>query len=125
MSWVCHVAISDDWDASLSFGFYEAATRGIPYDADEPIRAVTPERLQAMLDDHHQELTLPLLLIVLDADALTAAGTPVDQEPNSGRVKISGPLPPGDDTIVHAVIPLDRVGGRWLAPSPETLKEDQ
>lgn len=125
MSWVCHVAIADDWDASLSFGSYEAATRGIPYGADEPIRAVTPERLQAMLDDRYQDLTLPLLLIVLDVDALIAAGTPVDRDTSTGRVRISGPIPSWDDTIVHAAVPLDRVGGRWLAPNPETLEEEQ
>jgi hypothetical protein len=124
MRWVCHVAIADDWDGSLSFGSDEAATRRIPYDEDEPIRAVIPERLQAMLDDRYQDLTLRLLLILLDADALTAAGTPVDREPNTGRVKMSGPLPPGDDTIVHAVIPLDQVGAVGSHPAPRLWKKN-
>lgn len=122
---VCHVAIADDWEASLSFGSYEAATRGIPYSADEPIRAVLPERLQAMLDDRYHDLTLPLLVIVLSLDALTAAGIPVDLDPITGGVRIRGPLPLWGDTVVHAVIPLDRVDGRWLAPATQTLEDEE
>ena len=116
MTWVCHVAIADDWEASLSFGSYEAATRGIPYGADEPIRAITPDHLQGMLDDRYLDLTLPLLVIVVDAEALSAAGTSVDTNLATGRVRISGPLPTEDDTIICAVGPIDRVHCRWIAP---------
>jgi hypothetical protein len=121
MNWVCHVAITDDWEGGLRFGSYEAATRGIPYSSDEPIRAVTPDHLQHMLDDRYQDLALPLLVIVLDADAFEAAGIPVDRDESTGRARINGPIPSWNDTIVHAVVPLERVGDRWLAPSPQSL----
>lgn len=80
-----------------------------------------PDHLQHMLDDRYQDLTLPLLVIVLAADALAAAGTPVDRDESTGRVRINGPIPSWNDTIVHAVVPLNRVCDRWLAPSPQGL----
>jgi hypothetical protein len=78
-----------------------------------------------MLDDQYRDLTLPLLVIVLDVDALTAAGTPVDVDPVSGGVRIRGPLLPWDDTVVHAVIPLNRLEGHWLAPDAQALEDEQ
>lgn len=115
MTLIYHVAIADDWEAAVAFGSYEAATRGVLYQSGEPIRAVTADGVQRVLDHRYQDLLLPLLLLVLDADALEAAGVAVDRGPGDAA-RIGGPLPPGDASVVRAVIPLRRDRDRWLTP---------
>ncbi|CAN5399905.1 hypothetical protein BH09ACT4_BH09ACT4_06170 [soil metagenome] len=97
-------------------GSYEAATRGIPLDTDEPIRATTVDRVQQVLDDRYRDLQLPLVVVVVELDALRATGIPVDEDPSTGRVRIGGPLPPSDSEIIRAVVPVHRESDRWVAP---------
>ncbi len=73
--------------------------------------------------DALRQTTSALLLIVLDADALTAAGIPFERYGEHGEVGIGAPLPPTDPAIVRAVIPLHRDGDRWLAPDPQTVED--
>ena len=40
MSRAFHIAFEDDWEQSIGFGSYEAATRGHPYEPGDYIRAV-------------------------------------------------------------------------------------
>jgi hypothetical protein len=113
---IFHVAIADDWEASVPFGSYEAATRGVLFDADEPIRATTAAGVQRVLDERYADLVLQLVVVELDLDALEAAGIPVTRDAASDRIGIEAPLPPGDDTIVKRVVPLTRRNERWVAP---------
>lgn len=122
MSLVCHVAIEDDWEMSHNIGSYEAATRGVVHGPDQPIRAVPAERVQTVLDERYRDLTLPLLLIVLDADALTAAGIPLAPDDEHGGFGIGAPIPSEDRSIVRAVLPLHRDRDRWLAPDPHIVE---
>ena len=46
---VFHVAIADDWEASVPFGSYEAATRGVLVGLGQPIRTTTADGIQRVL----------------------------------------------------------------------------
>ncbi|MGC0362590.1 hypothetical protein ABH922_000574 [Rhodococcus sp. 27YEA15] len=108
-----HVAIADDWEGCKRFGEYEVSTRGISYDDAGFIRAATADSLPAALDHVFGDLTLPLIVAVLDEDALTAAG--VDIEWGTGKPRITGPLPMDSETVV-AELPLDRGAEPWRVP---------
>ncbi|MGN6273623.1 MAG: hypothetical protein ACTHMQ_11125 [Protaetiibacter sp.] len=111
-----HVAIADDWEASVPFGSYEAATRGVLVGLGQPIRTTTADGIQQVLDTRYSDLRLQLLVVELDLDAVAAAGIDVVRDDASGEIGIDGPLPSGDPTIVVRVIPVLRPEGRWIAP---------
>ena len=110
------MAIADDWEASVPFGSYEAATRGVLVGVGQPIRTTTADGVQGVLDERYADLVLPVLVVELAVDAITEAGIPVTRDAASGHVGIDGPLPPGDPTIVLRVLPAHRSDDRWLAP---------
>lgn len=114
---VFHVAIADDWEASVPFGSYEAATRGVLVGEGQPVRTTSAEGVQQVLDERYGDLVLPLLVIELDLTALAEAGVPTVPWGASGGVGLDGALPPGDDTVVVRVVPVPRVDGRWVAPT--------
>jgi glutathione S-transferase len=111
-----HVAIADDWEMSLGLGEYEAATRGLAWEPGDFIRATTADGIQGVLDAKYGDLTLPLLLVCIDTDALAASGVEVDHEAGSTTVRIDGPLPSGDPGVIREIIPLRRDEQRWMAP---------
>jgi hypothetical protein len=111
-----HVAIADDWEASVPFGSYEAATRGVLVGIGQPIRTTTADDVQRVLDERYADLHLQLLVVELDLEALAASGIRVLRDEVSGNVGIDGPLPPGDPTIVVRVVPVPHIEGRWVAP---------
>lgn len=114
---VFHVAIADDWEASVPFGSYEAATRGVLVAPDQPLRTTSAAGVQEVLDARYSDLVLPLLIVELDLAAIAEAGLTLVTDPASGQVGIADPLPPGDPTIVVRTVPVPRVDGRWLAPN--------
>jgi hypothetical protein len=111
-----HVAIADDWEASVPFGSYEAATRGVLVGVGQPIRTTTADDVQRVLDERYADLRLQLLVVELDLDAVAAAGIPVVRDEVTGSVGVDGPLPSGDPTIVVRIVPVQRVESRWVAP---------
>jgi uncharacterized protein (DUF952 family) len=111
-----HVAIADDWEASLPFGSYEAATHGRSLEEEGFIHATTADGVQHVLDTSYAGLDMPLLLIALDPGAL---GVPVQWEPPSSP-RILGAIPCTNEDAVVSVTPLSREGGRWLAPPAPT-----
>ena len=94
---VYHVAIADDWEMSVPAGAYEAATRGTPYVDGGHIRACTAEAVQSVLDQRYADLTLPIVLVVLDAEALRRQGIAV--EVDGAGVRILGPIPSADRDV--------------------------
>lgn len=114
MARVFHIALEDDWEQSIGFGSYEAATRGHPYEPGDYIRATTADGVQAVLDEHYQDLNISLLLIDIDTAALEASGTRVERD---GRaVRIFGPLPSADPVVIAAVHPMRHQDERWVVP---------
>ncbi|MCC6497508.1 MAG: hypothetical protein IT193_14745 [Propionibacteriaceae bacterium] len=117
MTWIYHVAIADDWKTDLRSESYEAATRGVLLEPGGHLPAVTSDGAQQVLDDRYADLTLPLLLVALNPDALVTTEIPVVRNAGSTGVRIGGPAPCLDALIVCQVQPLERVGARWLAPA--------
>lgn len=114
-----HVAIADDWESSRRFGEYEASTRGQTLDDVGYIHATTATGLGAVLDGIYGDLDLPLIVVVIDGDALRAGGIEVRAggcQTNPGSSwRIHGPLPMGRE-VVLAEIPLERIDHHWLPP---------
>jgi uncharacterized protein (DUF952 family) len=110
---VFHVAIADDWEASLPFGSYEASTHGRSLEDEGFIHATTADGVQHVLDTCYAGMDMPLLLIALDPDAL---GVAVQWEPQLPP-RILGAIPCTNEDAVVSVTPLSRASGRWLAPS--------
>lgn len=110
-----HIALEDDWEQSIGFGSYEAATRGHPYEPGDFIRATTAEGVQGVLDAHYQDLNITLLLIDIDTEALEASGIRLERDGRS--VRIFGPLPCADPAVIAAVHPLQHEHERWVAPA--------
>lgn len=114
MSHAFHIALEDDWEQSVGFGSYEAATRGHPYEPGDYIRATTADGVQDVLDARYQDLNISLLLIDIDTAALEASGMRVARE---GReVRIFGPLPCADASIIARVLPMRHENERWVVP---------
>ncbi len=116
MTIVYHIAIEDDWESGLNLGSYEAASRGVLFGPDQPIRAVRAGLVQQVLDDRYADLSLSLYLVAVDMDALTARGTKVEWATDGTSVRIFAPLPAGDDEIIVNTLTLARISDRWIAP---------
>ncbi|CAD5996164.1 DUF952 domain-containing protein [Agreia sp. COWG] len=116
---ILHVAIADDWEASRNFGEYEVSTRGVGLFDDGYIRATTASGLAEVLRRRYSDLQLPLLLLVIDADALGRAGVNIvwsDPQPGApASPRIEGILPMDDEVIV-AALPIERINGGLEAP---------
>ncbi len=108
---IFHVAIADDWEASLPFGSYEASTHGRSLDDEGFIHATTAAGIQKVLDGYAQ-IRMPLLLIALEPSAL---GVEVRWDA-AERPRILGPIPCTDPDAVQSVIRLERRDGEWIPP---------
>ena len=124
---IFHVALADDWEGAQRFGEYEGSTR-----AKTLVHAATAGDLEHVLATVYGDLRLPLVVVVVDQDALLAAGVSI-------RWDERNPSPPGADTRVHRilgaipldpdivldVLPIEEVGGEWLVPdvSAYTLRD--
>ena len=115
MTTVFHIALADDWEASIGQGEYEAATRGVLYQPGGHIRATTASGVRAVLDGRYRDVRLPLLLVRLDAEALDAAGSPVEFGPGE-EVRIRGTIPSGDPDVVRGTEHLARDADSWRSP---------
>ncbi|MFE4835853.1 DUF952 domain-containing protein [Arthrobacter sp. NPDC056691] len=116
-----HVAITDDWEACARFGEYDVSTRGKTIDDAGFIHAATGPQLRTVLDEVFGGLKLPLLAVVVDEDALAAAGVEVrwDASHRPGEEfaavpRILGPIPM-EEPIIVATFPLELQGDRWPA----------
>ncbi|MEE2527568.1 DUF952 domain-containing protein [Pseudarthrobacter sp. J75] len=117
-----HVSIEDDWEACARFGEYEVSTLHLTLDQVGYIHATTASKLQTVLDEIYGDIDLPLLLAVIDEDALADAGIDLKWEASShpsgkfGEVpRIIGALPM-EGGVITTVLPLEKDGGRWVAP---------
>lgn len=112
-----HIAIEDDWGMSQLLGQYEVSTRGRSLDDDGYIRTCDAARVQQVLDERYADLRLPLVVVVLDAEALAASGVTVDMSDDRSGPRVHGAIESNDPLIVVDVLPAVRDGDRWLAPT--------
>lgn len=122
-----HVALADDWEACKRFGEYDVSTRGTTFDTAGFIHATTAMSLTTVLNDVYDDVSLPLLLVVIDEDALSEVGIEIQWEvPATARQdgelvpRILGQLPMDSQTVV-AELPIDRRDGEWLTPDLTNL----
>ncbi|EME18255.1 MULTISPECIES: DUF952 domain-containing protein [Rhodococcus] len=129
---IFHIALADDWEGAQRFGEYEGSTRAKTLDQVGFVHAATAGDLENVLATVYGDLRLPLVVVVVDQDALLAAGVSI-------RWDERNPSPPGADTrvprilgaipldpdIVLDVLPIDEVGGEWVVPdmSAYTLRD--
>ncbi|MCC4306778.1 DUF952 domain-containing protein [Rhodococcus sp. 3-2] len=129
---IFHVALADDWEGAQRFGEYEGSTRAKTLDQVGFVHAATAGDLEHVLATVYGDLRLPLVVVVVDQDALLAAGVSI-------RWDERNPSPPGADTRVHRilgaipldpdivldVLPIEEAGGEWLVPdvSAYTLRD--
>lgn len=122
-----HVAFADDWEGCKRFGEYDVSTRGTPFDSAGFIHATTASLLPSVLDDVYGDVHLPLMVVVIDEDALRDGAIDIRWEApattrQDGQLvpRILGTVPMGAPTIA-AELPIDRRGGRWLIPDLTSL----
>lgn len=129
---IFHVALADDWEGAQRFGEYEGSTRAMTLDQVGFVHAATAGDLEYVLATVYGDLRLPLVVVVVDQDALPAAGVSIRWDerspspPGAGtRVpRILGAIPLDPD-IVLDVLPIEKVGGEWIVPdiSAYTLRD--
>jgi uncharacterized protein (DUF952 family) len=77
---IFHVATVRDWAAALADGVYRVSTLGATIDEVGFIHASTEEQVGATATRFYADVEGPLVVLVLDADRLRAAGVPVRLE---------------------------------------------
>ncbi|PJJ65525.1 DUF952 domain-containing protein [Compostimonas suwonensis] len=99
---ILHVAIADDWEACRQFGEYSVSTRHKTFDDVGFIHASTARQLRGTVDRVFGDLGLPLVVAVIDLDALAADGIEVRWEASDDEVfpHIYSPIPMDAPTVV-------------------------
>ena len=116
-----HVAIADDWEACQRFGEYDVSTHATSLESAGFIHAATLPQLPAVLRDVYGDVALPLVLAVIDEEALASSGVEVSWESPATRPggdlvpRIKGPVPMDADTVVAEIV-LERHDGQWEVP---------
>jgi uncharacterized protein (DUF952 family) len=115
---ILHAAVPHDWVAARSTGSYAVSSRGLTLADEGFIHASTPAQLPGVLGGFYADRA-EVTLLVLDVDALEAAGSPVhwDEVPGSDDPfpHVYGEIPSsivGEGNPVVAALPLTREPGR-------------
>lgn len=120
---IFHIALADDWEGAQRFGEYEGSTRATTLDQVGFIHAATAADLDYVLSTVYEDLRLRLVVVVVDQDALLAAGVSIrwdERNPSppgtgTGVPGILGALPLDPD-IVLDVLPIEEVDEKWVVP---------
>lgn len=128
-----HISFADDWAGARRFGEYEGSTRAKTLDQVGFIHAATAEQLEHVLATVYGDVDLPLVVAVIDEDALRGAGVDIRWEeiaqssstPGTQTPRIMSALPLDPDIVVAEIPLVDKDCGKWTAPdvSGHTLGE--
>lgn len=77
---ILHLAAKGDWDAAVANGSYRCSTRGASLDQVGFIHASAPDQLGAVAEFVYADYEGPLVVLVMDDDAIRATGTAVRYE---------------------------------------------
>lgn len=94
---ILHLALASDWVAAVAAGSYGVSTLGLALDEVGFIHCSTPEQVAGVAARFYADVTEPLLLLAIDADAVRAAGTAIVFEDGGGGElfpHIYGPIDP-------------------------------
>ncbi|MDA3635282.1 MULTISPECIES: DUF952 domain-containing protein [Rhodococcus] len=129
---IFHIALADDWEGARRFGEYEGSTRATTLDQVGFIHAATAADLDYVLSTVYEDLRLPLVVVVVDQDALLAAGVSIRWDERNPSPPGTGTRVPGilgalplDPDIVLDVLPIEEVDEKWVVPdvSAYTLRD--
>lgn len=98
---ILHLALASDWDTAVAAGSYRVSTRGLTLDEVGFIHCSTPAQVEGVAARFYADITEPLLVLVLNADAVREAGTDVRFEGGDGENAEGGELFP------HIYGPID------------------
>lgn len=115
MALIAHIAILDDWESARNLGEYEVSTRGVSLAEAGFVHAVVLDGMRGVLEEFYSDVRFALVLVLLDVDALAAAGLSVTEE-TVGFPHIHGGAIPTDGEAVVAVLPIERASGDFVLP---------
>jgi uncharacterized protein (DUF952 family) len=123
MTRILHAAWPADWALALEAGRYDVSSRGVSLATEGFIHASTRSQVDGVLDRFYADVD-SLVLLVLDIDALVAAGSAVRWDDVPGAPTpfphIYGPVPTtvvGQGNPVVDALPFGRPpGAGWLLP---------
>ena len=118
---IFHIALADEWAAARHDGRYQVSSRGRTLADEGFIHASTSQQVEGVLARYYADVDpAELRLLVIDVEALEAAGSPVRWDEVAGAAApfphIYGPIV---TTAVKAVLPI---GGHPGAAVPPDLK---
>lgn len=120
---IFHIAIVDDWDGAQRFGEYEGSTLGETLEEVGYIHATTAEHVEDVLTAVYRDVNFPVVVVVVDTEALSAAGVDVQWvDTHRSSAAIAEPTPrimgalPLDPEVVIATIALESQDGQWTVP---------
>ena len=94
---ILHLALESDWKAAVAAGTYRVSTRGLTLDDVGFIHCSTPDQVASVAALFYADVTAPLRLLAINADAVRAAGTElVFEDGGDGDMfpHIYGPIDP-------------------------------
>lgn len=94
---ILHLALESDWNAAVASGSYRVSTRGLTLDDVGFIHASTADQVAGVAALFYSDVTEPLRLLAIDADAVRASGTEVIfEDAGDGELfpHIYGPIDP-------------------------------
>jgi uncharacterized protein (DUF952 family) len=77
---ILHLAREADWRAAQELGVYRVSTRGATLAQVGFIHASTPQQLPAVAESVYAGSTDPLVVLVMDDDAIRSSGVQVKHE---------------------------------------------
>lgn len=77
---IWHVALSQDWDQALGAGSYRVSTLGRTLAQEGFIHCSHPEQAPGVVARFYADVAAPLTILVMDDDAVRAAGVDVRYE---------------------------------------------
>jgi uncharacterized protein (DUF952 family) len=123
MSRILHAALPADWSTSRAAGDYRVSSRGRTLADEGFLHASTAAQLVGVLSTYYADVP-DVVLLVLDVEALTAAGSPVRWDDVPGAPApfphVYGPVPTtvvGQGNPVVATLDLShRPDQPWVLP---------
>lgn len=94
---ILHLALESDWNAAVASGSYRVSTRGLTLNEVGFIHASTADPVAGVAALFYSDVTEPLRLLAINADAVRAAGTEVIfEDDGDGEMfpHIYGPIDP-------------------------------
>ncbi len=94
---ILHLALESDWTAAVAAGTYRVSTRGLTLDEVGFIHCSTPDQVAGVAAAFYSDVTVPLRLLAISAEAVRASGTElVFEDGGDGDMfpHIYGPIDP-------------------------------